>query len=161
MREVRAIVYGVGEMGSVLTRLLLEKGVLIVGAVRRSPEKVGRDLGEVAGLGRTLGVIVESDPRRALAQGADIAVVCVSSYLNTMRDHFAVCLEHGTNVVTIEEEPVFPWNTAFDSATELDELAKANGVSLAASGAQDVFWLHLVNTLLGASHKVEAVEGRC
>jgi 4-hydroxy-tetrahydrodipicolinate reductase len=159
--DVRAIVYGVGAMGSILTRLLLDKGVQIVGAVGRSPEKVGRDLGEVAGLGRHLGVAVESDPRRALAKGADIAVVCVSSYLHTMREHFAICLEHGVNVVTIEEETVFPWNTAPDHAADLDALAKANGVSLAASGAQDVFWLHLIGTLLGASHKVEAVEGRC
>jgi 4-hydroxy-tetrahydrodipicolinate reductase len=160
-REVRAIVYGVGAMGSLLTRLLLDKGVQITGAVGRSPEKVGRDLGEVARLGRHLGVAVESDPREALAKGADIAVVCVSSYLDTMRDHFAVCLEHGVNVVTIEEETVFPWNTAPDHAVELDALAKANGVSLAASGAQDVFWLHLVGTLLGASHSIEAVDGRC
>lgn len=58
-RDVRAIVYGVGAMGSILTRLLLDKGVQIVGAVGRSPEKVGRDLGEVAGLGRLLGVAVE------------------------------------------------------------------------------------------------------
>ena len=41
MRDVRAVVYGVGAMGSILTRLLLDKGVKIVGAVGRSPEKVG------------------------------------------------------------------------------------------------------------------------
>jgi 4-hydroxy-tetrahydrodipicolinate reductase len=161
MRDLRAVVYGVGAMGSILTRLLLDKGVKIVGAVGRSPEKVGRDLGDVAGLGWKIGVAVDSDPHRALADGADIAVVCVSSYLSNMRDHFAVCLEHGVNVITIEEETVFPWNTAPDLAAELDALAKTNGVTLAASGAQDVFWLHLVGTLLGASHKVEAVEGRC
>jgi len=108
MRDVRAIVYGVGAMGSILTRLLLDKEVQIVGAVGRSPKKVGRDLGEVAGLGRDLGVVIESDPGPVLARGADIAVVCVSSYLESMRDHFAVCLEHGVNVVTIEEETVFP-----------------------------------------------------
>ncbi len=56
MRPVRAIVYGVGAMGSIMARLMLDKGVEIVGAVGRSPEKVGRDLGEVAGLGRPTGV---------------------------------------------------------------------------------------------------------
>jgi len=161
MDNLRAIVYGVGAMGSILTRLLLDKEVDIVGAIGRSSKKVGGDLGEVAGLGRHLGVTVESDPHSALAGGADIAVVCVSSYLDSMRDHFAICLEHGVNVITIEEETVFPWNTAPDHAAELDALAKANGVTLAASGAQDVFWLHLVGTLLGASHKVDVVEGRC
>ena len=161
MGDIRAVVYGVGAMGSIVTRLLLDKGVRIVGAVGRSPAKVGRDLGEVAGLGRTIGVTVDSDPRRAFADGADIAVVCVGSYLTAMRDHFAVCLEHGANVITTEEETVFPWNTAPELAAELDALARANGVTLAASGAQDVFWLHLVGTLLGAAHRVETVEGRC
>ncbi len=91
----------------------------------------------------------------------DIAVVSVTSYLSTMFDHFRLCLEHGANVVTIEEETVYPWRTAPELARELDAVAKANGVTLAASGAQDVFWLHLVGTLLGAAHRVERVTGHC
>ena len=51
MRRIKAVVYGVGAMNSVATRLMLEKGVDIVGALARSPDKVGRDLGDVAGLG--------------------------------------------------------------------------------------------------------------
>ena len=51
MRRIKAVVYGVGAMNSVATRMMLEKGVDIVGALARSPEKVGRDLGDVAGLG--------------------------------------------------------------------------------------------------------------
>ena len=148
-------------MGAIMTRLLVEKGVEIVGAIGRSPGKVGRDLGEVAGLDRHIGVTVEDDPRRALNAGADIAVVCVGSYLSAMRDHFAICLEHGVNVITIEEETVHPWTTSPDLAAELDAIARANGATLAASGAQDVFWLHLVSVLLGASHRVDRVEGRC
>ena len=135
-RDIRAIVYGVGAMGSVLTRLLLDKGVEIVGAVGRSRDKVGRDLGEVAGLDRYLGVTIDADPEQALEAGSDIAVVCVSSHMSAMHDHFSVCLKHGINVVTIEEETVYPWTTAPDHANELDALAKANGVTLAASGAQ-------------------------
>ena len=161
MNEIRAVVYGVGAMGSLATRLLLERGVRIVGAVARSPDKVGKDLGDVAGLGETLDIPVESDAQSVLARGADIAVVCVSSYLSTMRDHFAICLESGVNVVTIEEETVFPWKSSPELASELDAIARENGVSLAASGAQDVFWLHLVSTLLGASHRIEFVEGYC
>ena len=158
-RPVRAVVYGVGEMGSIVTRLLVERGVEIVGAIARSKTKVGRDLGEVAGLGRRLGVFVESDAEAVLRRGADIAVVCVGSYLETMQPHFATCLANKVNVVTIEEETVFPWTTAPEHAKSLDKLAKENGVTLAASGAQDVFWLNLVTTLLGASHRIDRVVG--
>ena len=158
---IRVVVYGVGAMGAIATRLLVDKGAKIVGAIGRSPSKVGRDLGDFAGLGTQLGVPIESDANRVLSRGADIAVVCVGSYLSTMHQHFATCLENGVNVVTIEEETIFPWTTASDHAEALDALAKANGVTLAASGAQDVFWLNLVSTLLGASHRVDRVTGHC
>jgi 4-hydroxy-tetrahydrodipicolinate reductase len=148
-------------MGSIIARLLLEKGVDVVGAVARSPDKVGRDLGDVAGLGHPTGVVVEADARRALREGVDVAVVAAASYLRVMADHFRLCLEHGANVVTIEEETIYPWTTAPELAAELDRVARLNGVTLAASGAQDVFWMKLVATLMGAAHRIEAVEGRC
>jgi hypothetical protein len=67
---------------------MLEKGVEIVGAVARSPQKIGRDLGDVVGLGFDTGVTVEASALPALERGADIAVVSVASYLNVMFDHF-------------------------------------------------------------------------
>ena len=160
-RPVRAIVYGIGAMGSIMTRLMLEKGVEIVGAVARSPEKVGRDLGDVAGLGFDTGVTVEASASPSLKRGADIAIVSVASYLSVMFDHFRVCLEHGVNVVTIEEEAVWPWNTAPELATRLDSIAREHRVSLVASGAQDVFWMKLVSTLMGAAHRIDSVSGCC
>ena len=87
--------------------------------------------------------------------------MAVASYLSVMFEHFAVCLERGVNVVTIEEEAIYPWGTASELATDLDRIAKAGGATLAASGAQDVFWMHLVGCLLGAAHRIDSVEGRC
>jgi 2,4-diaminopentanoate dehydrogenase len=160
-RAVRVVVYGVGAMGSIMTRLLVEKGATAVGAIGRSPEKVGRDLGDVAGLGAELGVTVEDDPAAVLARAdADIAVIAVSSYLETMFDHFRICLEHGTNVITIEEESFFPWSTAPSLARRLDELAKRHGVTIMGSGAQDVYWMSLPSALMGAAHRIESVQGR-
>jgi 4-hydroxy-tetrahydrodipicolinate reductase len=161
MRPVRAVVYGVGAMGSIITGLLVDKGVTVVGAVGHSPAKVGRDLGEVAGLGLEIGVTVEDDPTAVLSRAAaDVAVVAVSSYLETMYDHFRTCLEHGANVVTIEEESFFPWSTAPSLAERLDELAKRHGVTIMGSGAQDLYWMTLPCALMGAAHRVDSVHGR-
>lgn len=161
MRPVRAVVYGVGAMGSIMTRLLVEKGAEVVGAVARSPSKVGRDLGEVAGLGVVLGVTVADDGAAVIASAhADVALVAVSSYLETMYDHFRVCLEHGVNVITIEEESFFPWGTAPTLAGQLDEIAKRHGVSIMGSGAQDLYWMTLPCALMGAAHRVDSVHGR-
>jgi hypothetical protein len=160
-RPVRVVVYGVGAMGSILTRLLMDKGANLVGAVARSPLKVGRDLGDVAGLGVELGVSVDDDAETVLAQAhADVAVVAVSSYLETMYEHFRTCIEHGANVVTIEEESFFPWSTAPSLARRLDELAKRHGVTIMGSGAQDVYWMTLPCALMGAAHRVDSVHGR-
>jgi 4-hydroxy-tetrahydrodipicolinate reductase len=160
-RPVRAVVYGVGAMGSIMTRLLVEKGAQVVGAVGRSPAKVGRDLGEVAGLGVELGVTVEDDPAEVLSRAdADVAVVAVASYLETMYEHFRICLEHGVNVITIEEESFFPWSTAPVLARRLDELAKRHGATIMGSGAQDVYWMTLPSALMGAAHRVDSLYGR-
>jgi hypothetical protein len=160
-RPVRAVVYGVGAMGSILTRLLVEKGAQVVGAIGRSPSKLGRDLGDVAGLGVELGVPVRENPAEVLAHAdADVAVVAVASYLEAMYDHFAVCLEHAVNVITIEEESFFPWSTAPTLARRLDQLAKRHRVTIMGSGAQDVYWMTLPSVLMGAAHRVDSLSGR-
>lgn len=148
-------------MGSIITRLLIEKGATVVGAVGRSAGKVGRDLGEVAGLNFELGVTVQDDAEAVMSRAAaDVAVVAVSSYLETMYDHFRTCLEHGANVVTIEEESFFPWSTAPSLAQRLDVLAKRHGVTIMGSGAQDLYWMTLPSALMGAAHRVDSVHGR-
>jgi len=105
-------------------------------------------------------VIIRGGPAAALAAGAEIAVVGVGSYLEAMQTHFEACLSRGVNVLTIEEETVFPWTSDPARAEALDALARSSGATLAASGAQDVFWLNLVTTLLGAAHRVDRIEGR-
>jgi 2,4-diaminopentanoate dehydrogenase len=161
VRRVKAIVYGVGAMNSIATRMMLEKGVDIVGALARSPEKVGRDLGEVAGLGFQTGVLVDDDPERVLAtRQADIAVIAVASYMADMYEHLRLCAEHGVNAVTISEEALYPWNTAPTAAAELDRLARQNGVTITGTGHQDVYWVNLVSMVLATAHRIDSVTGR-
>jgi hypothetical protein len=161
MRRIKAVVYGVGAMNSIATRMMLEKGVDIVGALARSPDKVGKDLGEVAGLEIETGVIVEDDPDRVLAtRRADIAVIAVASYMSDMYEHLRRCAEHGVNAVTIAEEALYPWNTAPMQTAELDQLARANGVTITGTGHQDVYWVNLVSMMLGTAHRIETVTGR-
>ena len=156
MRRIKAVVYGVGAMNSVATRMMLEKGVDIVGALARSPEKVGRDLGEVAGLGYQTGVLVEDDPDRVLStRQADIAVIAVASYMSDMYEHLRRCAEHGVNAVTISEEALYPWNTSPMQTAELDRLARQNGVTITGTGHQDTYWVNLVSLVLGTSHRIE------
>ena len=54
MRRLKAIVYGIGVIGKLATKYMVEGGIDIVGAIDVNPEIVGKDLGEVVGLGRPL-----------------------------------------------------------------------------------------------------------
>lgn len=161
MRPIRAVIYGVGSMGALIAPMLLGKGVEIVGAIARNPGKVGRDLAEVAGLEAAMGVIVDDDAARVLGtSGADIAVVSVGSLVGAMYDHFRVCLENGVNVLTIEEESLYPWLTSASLSAQLDALAKRHGVTLTGSGIQDVYWVKLVSVVIGSMLQLERVAGR-
>lgn len=161
MSGIRAVVYGVGAMNVIITRLLLDKGVEIVGAISRSPQKVGKDLGEVAGLGRRLGVIISDDAHEVLTRTRPhIATVAVSSYMTDVSEHLRICAEHGVNAVTIAEEALYPWNTSPEITAELDEIAKRTGATLTGTGHQDTFWVNIVSLMMGTAHRLESVTGR-
>lgn len=161
MRRVRAVVYGAGAMGLQATRMMAEKGIDVVGAIARSPEKVGRDLGELAGLGSRLGVTIEADAAHVIAsRRPDVVLLATQSFLPEIFDQVALCLRSGVNVLTIAEEALYPWNSSPALAAELDALARGNGVTVMGCGHQDSFWVHLVGTLMGASHRIDSVSGR-
>jgi hypothetical protein len=161
VRRIRAVVYGVGAMNSIATRMMLEKGVDIVGALARSPEKVGKDLGTVADLGFDTGVLVDDDPARVLStRTADIAVIAVSSYMSDQYEHLRTCAEHGVNAITISEEALYPWNTSPRMTAELDLTAKRHGVTLTGSGHQDTYWVNLVSMVMGTAHRIDTVTGQ-
>ncbi|WP_245568232.1 NAD(P)H-dependent amine dehydrogenase family protein [Nocardia jiangxiensis] len=148
-------------MGAIATRLMLEQGVEIVGAISQSPSKVGRDLGDVAGLGVKTNVLVESDAAAVLgARAPDIAVVTVSSYLAEMYEHLRLCADNRVNAVTLAEEALYPWRTSPVLTAQLDALARERGVTITGTGQQDVYWVNLVALMMGTAHRVDEVVGR-
>jgi 2,4-diaminopentanoate dehydrogenase len=64
-RKLRLAQYGCGKMSVYTMRYAMEKGAEIVCAFGRSPRTIGRDVGDIAGMGRT-GVLVQ-DARDAVA----------------------------------------------------------------------------------------------
>jgi hypothetical protein len=157
----KVVIYGVGSMGSTLARMALDKGAEIVGAIARSPTKVGKDLGEVAGLGIQTGVLVSDDPARVFAENdVDVALIATVSGLDEMYEHFRFCIENGSNAITLSEEWLYPWLRSPETAKRLDELARAHGVTVMAGGHQDGYWLGLAGTLMGTSHRLDGVHGK-
>ena len=104
-RSTRIVQVGLGPLGQMLTPYLNERpGLEIVGAIDIDPQKVGRDLGELCGLPRPLGVEITDTLDRALDKGADIAVITTVSELQALYPLLEQVVRKGLNVVSTCEE---------------------------------------------------------
>jgi len=157
-REINSIIFGVGSMGKIIARYMLDKGINIVGAVNRK-SYVGDDLGQVAGLGRDLGVVITNNPESIYQNhDIDIAVISTSSDMASLLDIATGILKQGINVLTISEEAFWPWRFTPEMSHELDVLARENKVTISATGLQDACWFNLIAVVTGACHSIDTIS---
>lgn len=160
-RPIRVVQYGIGAIGSALTRLLTAKGwVRLVGAVDIDREKVGRDLGMVAGLGNRLGIPVSSSLEEALSEAeADVVVHSTVSRLGLVWPQIRGAVERGLDVVSSCEELAYPWKRHPDLAREIDECARSHNSTLLGAGVNPGFVMDMmVLALTAACQEVEKIE---
>lgn len=161
MKNIRVILYGVGAVGSLIAKALLEKqGIKIVGAVDIAEDKLGKDLGEVLGLNKKLGVKISKTADSALSKTkADIAVHATSSYLEDTYPQIASIVKKGVNVVSTCEELSYPHLTHPRLAKKLDVLAKKHNVTVLGTGINPGFLMDtLVIALTAVCQKIEKIE---
>jgi len=161
MRKVKVALYGVGAVGSLIAKFLLEKeGVNIVGAIDIAEDKVGKDLGEILGLNRKLGVKVSDDVDSVLSNvKADIAVHATSSLFKNTYSQIASIVKHDVNVVSTCEELSYPYLTEPKLAMKLDALAKKHNVTVLGTGINPGFLMDaLVITLTAVCQKIEKIK---
>ena len=139
--RIRVIQYGLGPIGSAIARHVMERpGLELVGSTDIDPAKVGKDVGEVIGLGRPLGFVVAGSLEQALARmEADLLLHATSSYFDLFKDQILEILEAGLDVVSTAEELSFPWLTHPEEAAEIDALAKRAGKTVLATGVNPGF----------------------
>jgi len=159
--KVRVLLYGVGAVGSLIAKFLLEKeGLEIVGAIDTAKDKIGKDLGTVLGLDRKLGLLVTDDLDVAVwKKGADVAVHATSSFLKDTHPQIASIIKHGINVVSTCEELSYPRDTNTGLAEEIDTLAKKHDVSVLGTGINPGFLMDtLVITLTAVCQRIDKIE---
>jgi len=161
MKKIKILPYGVGVVGSLIAKFLMEKeGVEIIGAVDVARDKVGKDLGAILGLKKKIGVKISENIESALSKSkADVAIHATSSYLKDTYSQIASIVEHGVNVVSTCEELSYPYISEPKLAKKLDTLAKEHNVAILGTGINPGFLMDtLVITLTAPCQSIEKIE---
>ncbi|MEP6914432.1 MAG: dihydrodipicolinate reductase [Acidobacteriota bacterium] len=158
---IRVMHVGLGPIGAAVVRQVADrKGFRIVGAADIDPAKAGRDLGEVAGLGRPLRVKVSDDVRKAIkASKPDVVVLCTSSSLKKVLAQMEEILKLRVPIVSTTEELAYPTKGNLKYARVIHQLAKKSKVAVLGTGVNPGFVMDaLPITLTGVCERVQALR---
>ena len=158
---IRVIHFGLGPIGAgVVRQVANRKGFRIVGAVDIDPAKTGRDLGEVAGVGRALKVKVSDDARKAIkASKPDVAVLCTNSSLKKVLPQIESIVKHKVPIVSTTEELAYPSRANMKYARAIHQLAKRYKVAILGTGVNPGFAMDALPIMLTAvCERVDAVR---
>lgn len=133
----RIVIYGVGLFGTMTAQLVRARGWPIVAAYNRAGDKVGKDLGVLAGE-EPWGICVEdSDQADFSGLEADVAIMATTDRLAQNMTGYARMLGAGLNVICHGSEAYFARGIDMSLHDEIDAMAKANGVSFLGTGVWD------------------------
>lgn len=154
VKPISVAQYGIGPIGAEIARLLLTKPwVEITGAIDVDPAKIGRDLGEVIGLDRKVGVVVTPD----LQGKPDVVCHSTGSRLREVAGQLEALLSAGCHVVSTCEELSFPLDT--EIRERLQHVARATKVALLGTGVNPGFVMDkLPLTITSVCQEVQSVD---
>ena len=141
MPNIRVMHFGLGPIGSAVARQIANRpGFKIVGGIDVDPAKAGRDVGDVIGLNRRIGLRVQTDPVKALkAAKPHVIVHCTSSPLRTVMPEIEVMLQAKAAVVSTTEELAYPGYTHLRQARQIHAWAKKAKVAIVGTGVNPGF----------------------
>jgi 2,4-diaminopentanoate dehydrogenase len=152
---LRVVQWTTGNVAKASLRSILHRDDMeLVGVYAHSPEKVGKDAGELAGLDRDLGIAATDDIDALIALHPD----CVA-YMPLYPDlaHLCRLLESGINVVTTSE---FMTGTAWggDARTQLQQAAEAGAASMYGSGVNPGWIEYVAAVASGVTRNLQSIR---
>ena len=163
-KTYRVVAWSTGNVGRhAIAGIDARPDLELVGVWVSNPDKVGKDAGELAGLGRTLGVAATDDVEALLALKPDVVVhtSMADNRLMEALEDLQRLLRGGVNVVS--SGPVFlqyPYGVVDDSMiTPVEEAAVAGGVSLFVNGVDPGFANDALPLVLsGVSERIDEIR---
>jgi 4-hydroxy-tetrahydrodipicolinate reductase len=150
----KIIQWATGNVGTASLRsILVTPDYQLVGAYVYSPDKSGRDVGELCGLG-PVGVLTTSDPDAVLALEADCVVFnALGDTRDPAESEDAICrlLASGKNVVsTAVSSHIHPKRMAPEVRARIEAACRQGGVSFHSSGINPGFAFDVLPIQLSA-----------
>ena len=158
---IRVVLYGLGPIGIMVGRQLATRdGFRIVGAIDVDPSKVGRDVGEIAGLARPLRIRVNPDARQAIKQTKpDVVVLCTSSSVQAVMPQIEGVLKAKVAIVTTTEELSYPVRRNASLAKRIDAMARKAKVAVLSTGVNPGFVMDALPIMLTvACERIDSVK---
>ena len=159
--QIRVMHVGLGPIGCAVLRVVNDRsGMTVVGAVDVDPAKVGRDVGEVAGLKKKLRLKVRDDLGPALkALKPDVVVHCTGSSIARVAPEIHAILRSRTPIVSTTEELAYPFYTHVQVGRQIDRSARSAKVAVAATGVNPGFAMDaLPLTLTAVCERVDRIR---
>lgn len=153
--------FGLGPIGiAVLQQVATRRGFAAVGGIDIDPTKVGKDLGEIAGLDRRLNIRVTDDPVAAIRKARpDVVVLCTLSSLRAVMPQIRTVLELRVPIVSTTEELAYPYYSNKRLAKRIDEMARKAGVAVVGTGVNPGYAMDALPIMLtGACARVDAIR---
>jgi 4-hydroxy-tetrahydrodipicolinate reductase len=133
--------FGLGPIGAAIVKQIAARpGFKIVGGIDIDSAKVGRDLGDVVGLSKRIGVKVSDDAGKAIkAAKPDVVVLCTSSSIKKVLPLIETVLKSKVPIVSTTEELSYPGYTHIRQAQKIHNWAKKAKVAVLATGVNPGF----------------------
>src|SRR5690606_24328931 len=160
-RNIRVLQFGVGAVGRETIRQLAMRGIELVGAVDLDPALAGQDAGLVAGLGKRLGIAIESDLEDCLKRTQPQVVLHATGFVaKKMLEDFTLMARHQVHVVSISGI-AYIWKRHPELAAALHDVALQHKVAFVGAGMIPGFLSDVLPLVLsGACHEIRSIAIR-
>jgi len=156
---VRVAIVGLGAIGREVLKAVRARPTLeLVAVADPAPALVGRDAGELAGVG-AIGVKVVSSAEEAFAGEVDVALVLTVSGVAEVLPVVEAASLRGVDILSTCEDLSYADLTTPELARKLDARARAGGITVLGTGVNPGFVMdRLPLTLAAACVRVDAVR---
>ena len=158
---IKVLHYGLGPIGTAIVRQVATRpGFRIVGAVDIDPAKAGRDLADIAGVGRKLRIKVSDDAKKTIkATKPDVIVLCTLSSLKTVLPQMEEILKLKVPIVSTTEELAYPTGANMKYARAIHAMAKKAKVAVLGTGVNPGFTMDALPVMLtGVCERVDSIR---